>query len=146
MRTRTRAALAAATTALLAATAAPASAADGVPAGAVAWSARHGTAAAEGHRWTEPGSTGLDRTLVIQGKLSNTGSGCYALWIRYTYDLAPAMPRKYAEVCGTGSVDVSLRHVYRPTTTGYLTVCRGTADTGDCGPWQNITWWPVRQG
>ncbi|SEQ27426.1 hypothetical protein [Streptomyces radiopugnans] len=167
MRRRTRAAITAAA-ALLAATALPGAAtaaastaastagstvagtgatADATAAAArVPWSVRHGSASASGERWVETSVAGIFHTLVIRGELTGSGSGCHSLWIRYTYDLAPAPPRKYAEVCGSGSTPVALRHQYRPTTSGYLTVCRGTDDTEDCAAWQNITWWPVSGG
>ncbi|MGY1452580.1 hypothetical protein [Streptomyces sp. SS8] len=112
----------------------------------VPWSVRHGSASASGERWVETSVAGIFHTLVIRGELTGSGEGCHSLWIRYTHDLAPAPPRKYAEVCGSGTVPVALRHQYRPTTSGYLTVCRGTDDTGDCAAWQNITWWPVNGG
>ncbi|MFP8943974.1 hypothetical protein ACLIYM_21400 [Streptomyces fenghuangensis] len=112
----------------------------------VPWSVRHGSASASGERWVETSVAGIFHTLVIRGELTGSGEGCHSLWIRYTYDLAPSPPRKYAEVCGSGTAPVALRHQYRPTTSGYLTVCRGTDDTGDCAAWQNITWWPVNGG
>ncbi|CAL9446606.1 hypothetical protein SUDANB106_02385 [Streptomyces sp. enrichment culture] len=112
----------------------------------VPWSVRHGSASASGERWVETSVAGIFHTLVIRGELTGSGSGCHSLWIRYTYDLAPAPPRKYAEVCGSDSTPVALRHQYRPTTSGYLTVCRGTDDTEDCAAWQSITWWPVSGG
>ncbi|MER6614567.1 hypothetical protein [Streptomyces xantholiticus] len=138
MRARTPVAAAAAVGALLA-VATPATAADGSkPARTVAWSAGHESAGAAGERWMEqPGD------LVISGKLSNTGEGCYAVWTRFVNDFAPGPLRKQAEVCGAGTVDVHVRQAYRPTTTGRLTVCKGTEDVKDCGPWQNITSWPV---
>ncbi|MFP8903564.1 hypothetical protein [Streptomyces atacamensis] len=164
MRRRTRAAITAAA-ALLAATALPgaataAASTTGSTAGSTAtgtgatadaaarvpWSVRHGSASASGERWVETSVAGIFHTLVIRGELTGSGSGCHSLWIRYTYDLAPAPPRKYAEVCGSDSTPVALRHQYRPTTSGYLTVCRGTDDTEDCAAWQSITWWPVSGG
>ncbi|MBN3928848.1 hypothetical protein IQ279_04190 [Streptomyces verrucosisporus] len=169
MRRRTRAAITAAT-ALLAAgtlpgaagaatstaantaadttTATTAGAADtaGAAAARVPWSVRHGSASASGERWVQTSVAGIFHTLVIRGELTGSGEGCHSLWIRYTHDLAPSPPRRYAEVCGSGTATVALRHQYRPTTSGYLTVCRGNDDTEDCAAWQNITWWPVNGG
>ncbi|MFC9752183.1 hypothetical protein [Streptomyces sp. NPDC056921] len=122
----------------------PAHAADSDrPARTVAWAAAYGTASAGGERWTEPGGTGFSTDLVVLGKLSNTGEGCYSLWTRFTFDLAPGLVRKQAEVCGPGTVDVDLRQRYQLTTTGSLTVCRGTENAEDCAPWQSITSWPI---
>ncbi|WP_328394163.1 hypothetical protein OHS70_05305 [Streptomyces sp. NBC_00390] len=119
----------------------PATAADGTqPSRTVAWSAGHQSATAAGERWIEQ-----PRYLVISGKLSNTGTGCYAVWTRFYNDFVPGPLRKQAEVCGPGTVDVTARQAYQLTTTGQLTVCKGTEDTKDCGPWQNITSWPVNR-
>ncbi|MFF8917390.1 hypothetical protein ACF08M_29805 [Streptomyces sp. NPDC015032] len=110
---------------------------------AVAWSVGHQTAAASGERWTEPSSTGLNVDLVISGKLSSTGEGCYSLWTRFLFDLGPGKVLKQAEICGSGTVDIDVRQAYRATTTGSVTVCKGTVDTTDCASWENITWWPI---
>lgn len=110
---------------------------------AVAWSVGHQTAVASGERWTEPGSTRLSTDLVISGKLSNSGEGCYSLWTRFVFDLGPGRVLRQAEICGSGTVDVDVRQAYQTTTTGSLTVCKGTVDTTDCASWQNITWWPI---
>lgn len=140
MHARIPVAAAAAVGALLA-LAAPATAADGgKPARTVAWSAGHESATAAGERWIEPPGN-----LVISGKLSHTGEGCYSVWTRFVNDLAPGPLRKQAEVCGSGTVDVKVRQAYRLTTTGRLAVCKGTEDVRDCGPWQNITSWPVNR-
>ncbi|PJE97623.1 hypothetical protein CUT44_10795 [Streptomyces carminius] len=149
MRRPVRAALAAATGALLATAAAPANAAETTAAGpaAVEWSARHGTATATGERWIESSGTIFTRTLVLEGELINTGSECYSVWIRFTFDLAPMPAHKYAEICGPGTTGVEVRQSpHMPTTTASLAVCRGTANAADCGTWQNITWWPVSRG
>ncbi|SFL33866.1 hypothetical protein [Streptomyces pini] len=143
MRTRTAAtATATAAVALLAATAVPANAA--APA-AVGWSVQHGTAAATGERWTEPSGGWPSSTLVIEGELTNTGAGCYSVWTRFVYDLAPGPVRKHAEICGPGSVEVDVRQSYWITTTGSITVCRGTEDTSDCGTWRSVTTWPANR-
>ncbi len=145
MRRRICAAAVAATGALFA-TVTPAAAADGgKPARTVEWSTAHATAAATGERWTEPTSTWLSRDLVLSGKLSNTGEGCYSLWTQFTFDLVPTPARKQAEVCGPGAVDVNVRQAYKPTSTGQLAVCKGTKDVKDCGPGQNITSGPVNR-
>jgi hypothetical protein len=91
----------------------------------------------------ERASTGIRHDLVVEGKLSGTGEGCHSLWTRFQFDFVPAPPRKQAEICGTGTVDVLVRQSYMPTTTGFVTVCTGTENTRDCGAWQNITSWPV---
>ncbi|GAB3961953.1 hypothetical protein [Streptomyces sparsus] len=108
------------------------------PPGALPWSATHGSATASGHRWTEPGQI-LFRNLVVSGELTNTGPGCASVWTQFTFDLAPSPAFKRAEVCGTGSVDIHLRQSLMPTTTGRLTVCRGTETATDCAPWQSLT-------
>lgn len=135
MRARTWAVAAAAATALIA-TATPASAAGGVP-----WSTTHGTAKAEGDRRIARSSTGMPE-LQVDGKLSHTGEGCSALWVRFQFDLVPTPARKRAEVCGDGAVDVAIRMSYMPTTTGSVTICKGTENTTDCAPWTSITHWP----
>jgi hypothetical protein len=109
--------------------------------GPVPWSAQYATASASGERWTE--GTGPTPTLVIKGKLSNSAEGCYSLWTKFNADLVPGVPRKQAELCGPGSVPVEVRRSYSFTTTGSLTVCRGTQNTQQCGPWQSVTSWPV---
>lgn len=140
MHARIPVAAAAAVGALLA-VATSATAADGSkPARSVAWSAGHETATATGERWIEQ-----PRSLVISGRLSNTGAGCYSVWTRFINDFAPGPLRKQAEVCGPGTVDVKARQAYQLTTTGQLTVCKGTENAKDCGPWQNITSWPVNR-
>lgn len=112
------------------------------PPGALPWSVTHGSATASGHRWTEPGQI-LFRNLVVSGELTNTGQGCASVWTQFTFDLAPSPAFKRAEVCGTGSVDIHLRQSLMPTTTGRVTVCRGTETATDCAPWQSLTSWPV---
>jgi hypothetical protein len=109
--------------------------------GPVPWSAPYATASASGERWTE--RTGPTPTLVIKGKLSNSAEGCYSLWTKFNADLVPGVPRKQAELCGPGSVPVEVRRSYSFTTTGSLTVCKGTQNTQQCGPWQSVTSWPV---
>ncbi|TPQ20782.1 hypothetical protein [Streptomyces sporangiiformans] len=110
----------------------------------VDWATRHQTAAAEGERWLEPGNPPF-RTLVVSGKLSNTGNNCYSLWTKFLVDLVPRPAAKQAQICGRGTVDVTVRKVYSPTTTGYLTVCAGVENANDCAPWESITAWPVSQ-
>lgn len=124
---------------------APASASEDTSARTVEWSTEFETAAAAGQRWTEPGSSGLTRDLVLSGTLSSTGDNCYSLWTRFVFDLAPGPTRKQAQICGPGTVDVDARQAYRPTTTGSLTICKGTENTKECAPWENITWWPINQ-
>ncbi|MCT7352467.1 hypothetical protein N4P33_09795 [Streptomyces sp. 15-116A] len=112
---------------------------------AVEWSAAHGTSVASGTRWTEPSGTGFGAALVVEGELRNSGTECFSVWVRWTYDFVPGPYRKHATQCGTGTAPVSVRlDPYRPTTTGQLTVCRGSADTRDCGPAVSLTSWPVR--
>jgi len=113
------------------------------PVGAVPWSLAYETASAGGHRWVERGS-GVFPDVVVEGTLTGNGPGCHALWIRMIYDLAPAWPVKKAEVCGTQTAPVQVRFSGFPTTTGSVTVCRGTQDTQHCAAWQSITTWPVR--
>ena len=111
--------------------------------GTVPWSARYRTATASGERWLEGNGSVASRDLVVSGTLSHAGDGCHSLWTRFTFDFVPAPARKQAEVCGRASVDVAVRQAYRATTTGYLTVCKGTKDTDACSPWQPITSWPI---
>jgi hypothetical protein len=118
----------------------PASAA---PPGAPSWSVTHETASAAGHRWIESGS-GIQSFLVLDGKLTNTGTGCYSVWTQFSFDLFGDIPRKRTEICGAGTVTVALRQSHQFTTTGRVTVCRGTASTANCAPWQSITSVPVR--
>lgn len=120
-------------------------AAAGVPGtAAVDWSAAHGASVASGTRWTEPSGTGLGSALVVRGELRNSGTACSSVWVRWTYDFVPGPYHRHATQCGTGTAEVNVRlDPYRPTTTGQLTVCRGTADTRDCGPAVSLTSWPV---
>jgi hypothetical protein len=145
MRTRIWMTTVIAATGLALSTTVPATADERTPTRTVEWAAGHQTAAAEGERWTEPGSTPLAGNLVLSGTLSNTSDNCYSLWTRFVFDLAPGPTRKQAEICGPGTVDVNVRHAYQLTTTGYVTVCTGTENTNDCAPWENITWWPISQ-
>ncbi|MFM9631791.1 MULTISPECIES: hypothetical protein [Streptomyces] len=146
LRTRTRAitttaALATATTAALTLSAAApvsASTAAGATAAAtVPWSASHGTASAAGDRWVESGK------LVLDGTLTNTGTGCYSVWTRFVHDWVVMPYTKHAEICGAGSVDFTATKSYTYTVTGTLRVCRGTTDTTDCGQGVSITHWPI---
>ncbi|MFI9823358.1 hypothetical protein ACIHFC_23255 [Streptomyces sp. NPDC052013] len=125
-------------------TAASPAAAGATGTAAVDWSAGHGTSVATGTRWTEQSSTGFGSALVVRGELRNSGTQCYSVWVRWTYDFVPGPYRKHATQCGTGTTAVDVRlDPYRPTTTGQLTVCRGSADTSDCGPAISLTSWPV---
>ncbi|MEU1056168.1 hypothetical protein [Streptomyces sp. NPDC005876] len=143
-RTRTWAAAAAAAVGLLTAAAAPVAADQPARAAApVPWSVSLGTAGAAGERWTEPSAYPGLPDLVISGTLTNTGTGCYAVWTRFYRDFSVGPVTKQAEICGPGSAAVAARQSYGFTTTGYVTVCRGTANTADCAPWANITWWPI---
>ncbi|SFB48055.1 hypothetical protein SAMN05216266_11388 [Amycolatopsis marina] len=122
---------------------APTASAQETSADAVEWSTSHGTAEASGTRWVE-GSSIFDRELVVQGELRNSGDGCYSVWVRWIFDLAPGPERKNATVCGAGSVPVDIRGRYTtPTTTAYLRICRGETDVSDCGPTENLTSWPI---
>ncbi|MET9501483.1 hypothetical protein ABZY42_07040 [Streptomyces sp. NPDC006622] len=150
LRTRTRAitttaALATATAALTLSGAAPASAstaagttaADTTAAATVPWSASHGTASAAGERWLANGK------LVLDGTLTNTGTGCYSVWTRFAHDFVVLPYTKHAEICGAGSVSFTADKSYTYTVTGTLRVCRGTTDTTDCGQAVSITYWPI---
>ncbi|MGV9556335.1 hypothetical protein [Streptomyces sp. NPDC003401] len=146
LRTRTRtltttaALVGAAALALSGAGTATASGGAGLPAGAAAtvpWSASHGTASAAGERWVESGR------LVLDGTLTNTGTGCYSVWTRFVHDFVVLPAAKQAEICGTGSVHFTAGKSYTYTTTGTVRVCRGTTDTTDCGQAVSITHWPI---
>ncbi|MFJ3637764.1 hypothetical protein [Streptomyces sp. NPDC090112] len=140
MRTRTRAwAVTAATAAALIAVATPASAAGG---GGTPWSVAHGTAKAEGERSLARNANGVLQ-LHVEGKLTHTGEGCSSVWAQFQFDMVPVPARKQVQVCGDGTVDVSVRSAYMPTTTARLTVCRGTEDTTDCAQWASVTHWAV---
>lgn len=139
-RTRTWAATAATAAALIAA-ATPASAAGG-GGGGTPWSVTHGTAKAEGERRLARNASGVLQ-LHVEGKLTHTGEGCSSVWAQFQFDMVPVPARKQAQVCGDGTVDVSIRGAYMPTTTARLTVCRGTEDTTDCTQWSSITHWAV---
>lgn len=89
MRTRVLVARAVVVAGLASATAVPAAASEDTSARSAEWSAEFGTAAAAGQRWTEPGSSGLTRDLVLSGTLSHHDDGCYSLWARFVFDLAP---------------------------------------------------------
>jgi hypothetical protein len=145
MRTRVWTTPAVAAASLVLALAAPASASEAASASTVEWSSEFETAAAAGQRWTEPGSSTITRDLVLSGTLSNTGDNCYSVWTRFMFDFVPGPTRKQAQICGPGTVDVTTRQAYQPTTTGYLTVCKGTENTSQCAPWESITWWPINQ-
>ncbi|MEU9559357.1 hypothetical protein [Streptomyces fumanus] len=143
-RTRTWAAAAVAALGLLAATAGPVAAdAPARAAATVPWSVSLDTASAAGERWTEPTQYPSSPDLVVSGTLTNTGTGCYAVWTRFFRDFSAGPVTKRAELCGPGTAAVAARQRYDYLTTGYVTVCRGTADTSDCAPWTNITWWPI---
>lgn len=115
----------------------PATASENTAASTVPWSVAFKTASAAGNRWTERGD------LVLSGKLSNTGAECYSLWAQYQHDFTGTPPAKQAEICGRGTVDVNVRHRYDYLTTGQITICKGTTNSDDCGPWVDVTSWPV---
>ncbi len=143
MRSRTLAA----TGAVLAAAAAGALAqpAAAAPTSGVPWTVSFGTATASGTRWTESaGGMGLYSTLVLDGGLKNTGSGCYSVWSQWTFDMAPVPAHKEVTQCGPGAVPVSVQQQgYSPTTTGRVYICRGDRDMTDCSAPTDVTWWPV---
>ncbi|MFI6055883.1 hypothetical protein ACIBCO_38135 [Streptomyces violascens] len=134
--------------ALLSLVTAPAGAATlGSTAHTVSWSAGYGTAQADGQRWlqkTDP--TNVFADLVVSGKLTNSGEGCYSVWTQFTLDLFPLPPFKHAQLCGAGTVDVDLSQSYRPTTTGTIFICKGTENPTDCGAREYITSWPIGSG
>ncbi|HKS48517.1 MAG TPA: hypothetical protein VJT49_26080 [Amycolatopsis sp.] len=111
--------------------------------GPVDWSATHGTATAKGTRWVEP--AGLFGNLVIKGELTNTGSECYSVWVRFNHDLVPGAPKKIVTQCGPGTTTLEIRQYYGPTITGALQICRGQTNTTDCGRAENLTSWPIEQ-
>ena len=128
--------------ALVVAPAQTASAQDADGAG-VRWSATHGTAEASGTRWVE-GSSIFDQELIVRGELRGTGSGCYSVWVRWVFDLAPGPERRHVTVCGGESAPVDVRGPYTtPTTTAYLRICRGQTENHDCGATENLTSWPI---
>ena len=86
MRARVWTAPAVAAAGLVLALAAPASADEEASVAGVEWSSEFETAIAAGQRWTEPGSSGLTRDLVLSGTLSTTGDGCYSPWTRFVFD------------------------------------------------------------
>jgi hypothetical protein len=131
----TIATLAAPLTTSVAANAAP-------PPKTVVWSAAHETASALGERWVEQNPQ--DHIfLVLVGKLTNTGAGCYSVWTRFHHDFAPGFPQKWFEICGAGSVNLEMRKHWQPTMSGYVAVCKGTDSVTNCGSWQSITHWPI---
>ncbi len=144
MRTLFRAVPAAAAVGLALVLTTPASASEVRSAAGVEWSTEFETATAAGLRWIEPSGSFSD-DLVLDGTLSNTGDGCYAVWTMFIDDFAGSPASKQAEICGPGSVAVDVREDYDVTTTGYLWICKGTAATSDCAPWETITWWPINQ-
>ncbi|MEU8526201.1 hypothetical protein AB0C77_11495 [Streptomyces sp. NPDC048629] len=108
-------------------------AAEGVGTTAVTWSVSLGTAKAEGTRRFEGTS------LVAEGRLSNTGPGCYSVWTQVTHDFVPGPAVRNATLCGPGAVDVLVRRDYwLPTMTGRITVCEGSANTATCAPWKSL--------
>ncbi|NUR92448.1 MAG: hypothetical protein HOY71_50965 [Nonomuraea sp.] len=112
----------------------------------VPWEATHGAATASGTRWTERPAGQFFPSLVVQGTLTNTSSGCSSVWVQWVYDLAPGPARKQVTQCGAGSTPVSVRlQSYSLTTTGYLWICAGQdSPTADCGERISLTSWPVR--
>lgn len=130
--------------ALLSLTAAPAGAAPNAPAAnTVSWSAGYGTAHADGQRWLQKTGSPLSSNLVVNGKLTNSGDGCYSLWTQFALDLTPLPAFKQAQLCGSGTVDVHLSQSYQLTTTGTIFICKGTERPTDCGAREYITSWPI---
>ncbi|MFH8570570.1 hypothetical protein [Streptomyces sp. NPDC017993] len=68
----------------------------------VEWSSRQGTAAASG-TCRQVKRAGSLAELMIDGQLTNTGRGCYSLWLMWTPDFAGEPPEKHATQCGTGN-------------------------------------------
>lgn len=113
--------------------AAPTAAADEVGTNAVTWSVSLGTAKAEGTRRFE------GRTMVAEGRMSNTGPGCYSVWTWIRYDFAPGTVAKRTTLCGPGAVDfVVRRDNWSALTTGQITVCEGSTNTATCAPWERL--------
>ncbi|MDQ1018338.1 hypothetical protein QFZ43_004887 [Streptomyces afghaniensis] len=108
------------------------------------WSAAHGSSTAFGMRWIEEGTSATGAALLIRGELQNAGTECHSVWVRWTHDFVPLPYTNYVTQCGRGSAPVDLRlDPYRPTTTGYLKVCRGSEGTEDCGEAVPLTSWPI---
>ncbi|MDX3229081.1 hypothetical protein [Streptomyces sp. ME19-01-6] len=80
---------------------------------------------------------------MVQGELRNTGTECFSVWVRWTDDWVVTPYTKQASQCGGGVAPVNMRKSYGLTTTGRLTVCRGTTDTQDCGEDISLTRWPI---
>ncbi|MEU5031949.1 hypothetical protein [Streptomyces milbemycinicus] len=108
----------------------------------VAWSATHGSATASGTRWTE--RVDIHTDLVVQGELRNTGTECFSVWVQWIHDWVVTPYTKQATQCGGGVSPVNVRlSPYGLTTSGQMKVCRGTADTADCGEAISLTHWPI---
>ncbi|MEV1333637.1 hypothetical protein AB0J20_29135 [Micromonospora costi] len=131
----------------LLATAAPAGAAPAATTAAptvVPWSASHGDATASGGRWLETPSGRILPTVVVEGELATTGTGCHSAWVQWWHDFYPHPWTRIAGRCGAGTTPVVTRyHNYLPTVTGQLKVCRGETDQQDCGASTSLTTWPV---
>ncbi|MFJ8590754.1 hypothetical protein [Streptomyces sp. NPDC093598] len=103
---------------------------------AAGWSVSHATAAASGT--TRPVDSGGVSApgLAVEGELSNSGSGCYTLWIQWTADLTVGPPIKMGTQCGPGSVPVRFQKPGGLGTT-WVKICRDTQHT-DCSPIQYL--------
>ncbi|MFD5479971.1 hypothetical protein [Streptomyces hawaiiensis] len=100
------------------------------------WTTSYGTASASGTSWTEAGTIFV-RPHVIKGELSNSGPECYSAWIEFTQDLTPGIPIKNATQCGAGTTPLNFRLALPSVRTVSIKICRGSADTTDCGP---VSW------
>ncbi|WP_438292791.1 hypothetical protein [Streptomyces sp. HUAS TT7] len=130
--------------ALLSLAAAPAGAATPAPTtNTVSWAASYGTAHSDGQRWLQKTESPFSSDLVVSGKLTNSGEGCYSVWTQFTFDLAPLPAFKQAQLCGSGTTDIHLSQSYQPTTTGTVFICKGTERPTDCGAREYITSWPT---
>jgi hypothetical protein len=135
-----------AVTSLLAApSAAAAPAADPPPPGWVAeWGPIvHGTASSSGVSWSEDNPDSSYDDLFVEGELTNTGRGCYSLWVVWTDDFVVQYPKKYATQCGPGTAPVNIDWHWNYTSGSRAFICRGTENTTDCGAERGLYWWPA---
>ncbi|MFE3555523.1 hypothetical protein ACFXKW_11750 [Streptomyces sp. NPDC059193] len=105
------------------------------------WSKAYESAAVTGNRHTErelPFS--VLSTLVIKGKLKNTGNECYSLWAKL--DIGSVSATRAATQCGPGAATFNLRSVPSMSPNGTLFLCRGEG-TQDCGPRFSAREFPV---
>jgi hypothetical protein len=130
LRARTWTVAAAAAVGLVTAAATTASAADPTQ---TPYTASDGTATVSGATWIIDNPIPETPDLGISGTLSNTGTGCFAVWTKATFDWSVGPTTEQVQICGAGSADFNATQYLNFAAHVWVEVCKGTANTNSCG-------------